>query len=248
MISGPASAGAMNFLMPSLNGGTGRDTPLPARQSGMRETEAPKGTEADAGRVPATETETVSNAQQDTKNTEDAENTEGKAALSGEEQREVEELKETDRTVRQHEQMHMAVGGNLVTSGPSFEYETGPDGKRYAVSGEVGIDTSKASTPEETVQKARKIRAAALAPAEPSAQDRRVAAMATQMEMTALRELARQRQEESKAASGNGPDAARTSTAHHQTNDQTHIRTYQQMAENPGSAGNRSGDRVSVFA
>lgn len=75
----------------------------------------------------------------------------------------------------------MAAGAGLITRGASFTYETGPDGKRYAVGGEVGIDVSGGRTPEETLAKAERIRAAALAPAEPSAQDRQVAAEADQM-------------------------------------------------------------------
>lgn len=116
--------------------------------------------------------------------------------LSQEDQRRVAELKKLDREVRQHEQAHMAVGADLVTSGPSYEYEKGPDGVRYAVSGEVGIDTSKADNPEDTLAKARHIRQTALAPADPSDQDRRVAALASQMEMSALQEIARNKQEE----------------------------------------------------
>jgi hypothetical protein len=123
--------------------------------------------------------------------------------LSAEDERRVMELKKTDRAVRQHEQAHMAAGGNLVTSGPSFEYETGPDGQRYAVAGEVHIDTSKGRTPEDTAQRAARIRAAALAPADPSGQDRSVAAQAAQMQMDALQEIARQQMEDGK---GNVPE------------------------------------------
>ncbi|MCL1860196.1 MAG: hypothetical protein FWG52_01500, partial [Proteobacteria bacterium] len=94
--------------------------------------------------------------------------------LSSADRRQVEELKSTDRAVRAHEAAHMAAGGSLVTSGASFSYETGPDGQRYAVAGEVGIDTSKGRTPEETLARADQIRAAALAPADPSGQDRAV--------------------------------------------------------------------------
>lgn len=128
----------------------------------------------------------------------------GKAAsgteLSEEALQQIADLQKTDREVRQHEQMHLAAGGGLVTSGPSYSYTRGPDGKSYAVAGEVGIDTSKGSTPEETLSKARRIQAAALAPADPSAQDRQVAAVAAQMEMAALQELARERQEAGKPA------------------------------------------------
>ncbi|MDR1228266.1 MAG: hypothetical protein LBK55_04485 [Azoarcus sp.] len=119
--------------------------------------------------------------------------------LSAAEQRQVEEMKSTDRAVRAHEAAHMAAGGSLVTSGASYSYETGPDGQRYAVAGEVGIDTSKGRTPEETLIRADQIRAAALAPADPSAQDRAVAAAAAQMAAEARAEIARARMDEGKA-------------------------------------------------
>ncbi|MDR2092389.1 MAG: hypothetical protein LBP58_03590 [Azoarcus sp.] len=122
------------------------------------------------------------------------------AELSSADQRRVEELKTTDRAVRAHEAAHMAAGGGLITSGASYSYETGPDGQRYAVAGEVGIDTSKGRTPEETLIRAERIRAAALAPADPSAQDRAVAAAAVQMAAEARTEIARARMEESKTS------------------------------------------------
>ena len=80
----------------------------------------------------------------------------------------------------------------LVRGGASFSYTTGPDDRRYAVGGEVSIDASSASTPQETIVKARQIRAAALAPAQPSAQDQSVAASAARMENEALLEIAAQ--------------------------------------------------------
>ncbi len=102
----------------------------------------------------------------------------------------VSELKARDRVVRAHEMAHMAAGAGIVTRGASFSYQTGPDGQRYAVGGEVGINTSPGRTPEETLTKADRIRAAALAPADPSGQDLRVAAEATQMAAEARQELA----------------------------------------------------------
>lgn len=113
--------------------------------------------------------------------------------LTPEEQQQVSELKKIDRQVRQHEMAHMAAGAGLVTSGASYTYSKGPDGVNYAVAGEVRIDTSPGRTPEETVTRAQRIRAAALAPADPSPQDRSVAAAATQMEMSARMEIAQQR-------------------------------------------------------
>ena len=94
-----------------------------------------------------------------------------------------------DRAVRAHEAAHKAAGGALT--GPiRFEYQSGPDGKRYAVGGEVSIDTSEvAGDPNATLLKANRIRSAALAPVDPSAQDRAVAAQAVQMATEARREI-----------------------------------------------------------
>lgn len=99
-------------------------------------------------------------------------------------------LKQRDTEVRAHEQAHVAAGGRYVTSSASYDYQTGPDGQRYAIGGEVGIDTSAVSgDPAATLEKARTVRRAALAPAEPSSQDLSVAAAATTMESNALSEL-----------------------------------------------------------
>lgn len=109
--------------------------------------------------------------------------------LTSEEQREVEKLEARDREVRAHEQAHLAAAGGLATSGAKYEYETGPDGKRYAVGGEVNITVNEGNTPEETIRNAQQARSAALAPAKPSAQDRKVAAEASAMIAEATREL-----------------------------------------------------------
>ena len=119
--------------------------------------------------------------------------------LTREEQEEVRKLKARDAEVRRHEQAHVAAGGDLVLSGPSYEYRTGPDGRRYAVGGEVQIDTSPEDDPEDTIEKAERIVRAALAPAEPSNQDRRVASQARSMALQARMELARERYEEASA-------------------------------------------------
>jgi len=108
------------------------------------------------------------------------------------EDKKVAELKERDREVRIHEQAHAAVGGQYAGA-PSFEYETGPDNQRYAVGGEVSIDVSHEKTPEETIRKMQQVKAAALAPAEPSSQDYKVASDATQKEQNARSELAKER-------------------------------------------------------
>jgi hypothetical protein len=124
--------------------------------------------------------------------------------LTPAQQREIEQLKQTDREVRQHEQAHLAVGRDLVTSGPSYTYATGPDRQRYAVGGEVSIDTSPGRSPEETIPKAQHIRATALAPAKPSAQDHSVAAQASRMESEARIELAAQQRGEASVPARGG--------------------------------------------
>ena len=116
--------------------------------------------------------------------------------LDDKERAEVQQLASADREVRAHEQAHMAAGGNLVRSGANFEYTVGPDGKRYAVGGEVTIDTSEEKDPDATLRKAGRIRQAAMAPAKPSAQDMRVAAEAAAMAVRAQQEIAKQKQDE----------------------------------------------------
>jgi hypothetical protein len=124
--------------------------------------------------------------------------------LSPEDAAQVAKLKQIDRQVRQHEQAHMAAAGGMATSGASFTYTKGPDGVSYAVGGEVGISTSPGRTPEDTIQRAQTIRAAALAPADPSGQDRAVAAQAAKMEMEARMELAQQSQDPAPQAEDQG--------------------------------------------
>ncbi|MCP4599103.1 MAG: hypothetical protein GY847_00945 [Proteobacteria bacterium] len=130
----------------------------------------------------------------------------GPVELTEEEQREVEELRERDREVRQHEQAHIAAGGPYVRGGAKYAYEQGPDNMRYAVGGEVGIDTSQGTTPQETIQKAQVVRRAALAPSNPSSQDRSVAAQATKMEAAARQELAAEHQEAVEKVGGNSTE------------------------------------------
>ena len=109
----------------------------------------------------------------------------GEKVLTEEEQKQVEELKARDTEVRAHEQAHIAAGGSS-----RYDYQTGPDGKKYAVGGEVSIDTSAVEgDPQATINKAQVILKAALAPAEPSGQDKAVASQARQMMASARKEL-----------------------------------------------------------
>ncbi|OUS29971.1 hypothetical protein A9Q99_07895 [Gammaproteobacteria bacterium 45_16_T64] len=110
----------------------------------------------------------------------------------------ISQLKARDQEVRVHEAAHAAVGGKYAGS-PSLQFTRGPDGVNYATSGEVRISTGKvAGDPQATIEKARVIRSAALAPASPSVQDRRVAAQASQLEADARVELREVKAEETK--------------------------------------------------
>ncbi|HEY0715108.1 MAG TPA: putative metalloprotease CJM1_0395 family protein, partial [Polyangia bacterium] len=104
--------------------------------------------------------------------------------LTKEQEAEVEALRQRDAEVRAHEAAHMAAAG-AMGGGASFDYQVGPDGRHYAVGGEVPVRTGHASSPEEAIRNAAQLRAAALAPAQPSAQDRAVAAEAAAMEAAA---------------------------------------------------------------
>ena len=119
-------------------------------------------------------------------------------------------MKARDAEVRRHEAAHAAVGGQYA-SAPSYEFETGPDGRQYAVSGEVSIDTSTVpGDPEATIRKMQTVKAAALAPAEPSGQDQAVAAQADAKMRQAQAELNKQKAQERQdsLSSGSAPQRA----------------------------------------
>lgn len=126
--------------------------------------------------------------------------------LSESEEAEVEELKDRDQEVRQHEQAHMAAAGPY-SRGMSLDYTTGPDSKRYVTSGHVDIDTSPVSgDPGATIAKAQVIQRAASAPAEPSSQDKKVESQARSMEMKAREDLREEQLEESQGSEVDKPE------------------------------------------
>jgi len=147
----------------------------------------------------------------------------GDEAPDEQQQQELQELKQRDAEVRRHESAHRSAGAGVVRGGATFRYQRGPDGRLYAVGGEVSVDATEGRTPEETIRKARQIRRAALAPAEPSAHDRSIAARAAAMEAQARLALVLQqvRQEAAPAADDEGeepdgedPKAARAARAY----------------------------------
>lgn len=107
----------------------------------------------------------------------------------------VDPLMDKDTEVRAHEMAHLAATGSLAHGGMKLKYQTGPDGRQYAVGGSLKIDTSEARTPEETFRKAQRIGVAALAPSIPSPQDLQVAAKASQMEARARAEIIAEKRE-----------------------------------------------------
>ncbi|MDE2599508.1 MAG: hypothetical protein KGL40_07790 [Rhodocyclaceae bacterium] len=153
---------------------------------------------AGSGREPAAE----STAGDTQKNTAGSASTEAslQTRYTPSQQRRIAELVRVDAEVRAHERAHINVGRDLIISGPSYEYTYGPDGRQYAVAGEVGIDTSPEHAPQANIDKGRHIQATALAPADPSAQDYAVATTGKALEALGYSELRSQRAAEAAAA------------------------------------------------
>ncbi|TYC75941.1 hypothetical protein FMN63_06070 [Stappia sp. BW2] len=124
------------------------------------------------------------------------------------EEKQVEKLKQRDQEVRAHELAHARVGG-AHAGAPSYTFQQGPDGKRYAIGGEVQIDTSKERTPEATIRKMQVVIRAATAPADPSSQDLKVAQQARAQISEAQAEVRQKKTEELSGDDGDGDvDAA----------------------------------------
>lgn len=121
-------------------------------------------------------------------------------------QAEVRELKSNDQKIRTHEQAHVSAGGPYAGA-TQLQFTTGPDGKRYAVAGEVQIDISAERDPSATIRKMETVKRAATAPADPSPQDMRVAQQAQAAEIQARQELTDQ------SSSGAGTGASKTTAA-----------------------------------
>jgi len=143
-------------------------------------------------------------------------------SLTLKEKMELQELQQTERNVQKHEQAHMRSARNLALSGPNYQYELGPDGKKYVVHGEINIDADiSTASEEETIEKARRVQQAALAPNDPSSKDQQSAVKARIIESKAYRKQSRndyldviiaqkeQRSEEPNEPKDFGEDAAK---------------------------------------
>jgi SprA-related family len=115
--------------------------------------------------------------------TADAESSEGTDEM-------IAKLESRNLEVLAHEATHMSAAGAFIKGGASYTYQIGPDGKSYAIGGEVSIDMSPVpGNPRATITKMMAIRAAALSPSDPSGQDMSVAAAAAQIEANARAQL-----------------------------------------------------------
>jgi len=169
-------------------------------------------------------------------------------AKTTQEQKQIDELKKIDRNVRAHEQAHLAAAGGLAISGASFSYRSGPDGKQYAVGGEVSIDVSPGRTPQETVSKAERVQAAALAPADPSAQDRSIASRAAQMKLQAQQELAQEKLQPAQGESSGNSSFPRQKSAAAEDNPSVATKGLASYRANSGISGQSSGSIVNSAA
>ena len=104
-------------------------------------------------------------------------------AISGEEkydkndyQRVLEKFKNSDSNIRTHEQAHAANGA--TTTPISYKYQMGPDGKMYAIGGEVRLDTSIPKDPKEASFKLSQIQRASNAPSDMSGADAHISIQA----------------------------------------------------------------------
>jgi len=154
----------------------------------------------------------------------------------------LQKLKRRDQEVRTHEQAHLSAAGQYAQGGATFTYQKGPDGGSYAIGGEVGIDVAKESSPQATITKMQAIKRAALAPANPSGADKRIAAQANAKESQARQELLNTQQENllrGESASNLPPEGKEARQVHKSelvassySSLKTKLASYVQMSEN----------------
>ena len=162
--------------------------------------------------------------------------------LDQEELVQLQQLKRRDIEVRSHEQAHLSAAGRYARGGASFSYQKGPDGGSYAIGEEVGIDVAKESSPEATISKMQAIKRAALAPANPSSADKRIAAQANAKESQARQELVKTQQEELLQGNARTNPLSENKVASHNTDPEliapsygglkTKLAAYEKMAAN----------------
>lgn len=138
-------------------------------------------------------------------------NLNSKELTEGEEQF-IQDLETRDAEVKAHEAAHQAAGGGM-TGAASYTYQQGPDGKMYAIGGEVPITIPSGSTPEESIKNARQAIAAAMAVNDPSPADYAVASSARMMEMQAQQQKRQEMQEEMQGREAYSTDSSQTDSS-----------------------------------
>jgi len=101
----------------------------------------------------------------------------------------IKKLEERDRAVRAHESAHVMAAGGYVMGEPTYRTVIGPDGRAYAVEGEVKINVAPVvGDPAATRRKAQILLNAAMAPAGPSGADYAALDSVNELERSALNE------------------------------------------------------------
>ncbi len=104
-------------------------------------------------------------------------------------------IKNIDRNVRLHENSHASADGVQTIGTARYKYAEGPDGKLYAVGGEVTVAVQSSGKPEDNLRAARALRSSALSSDNPSPADFAAAADAGQIEIEALSQMAKRAKE-----------------------------------------------------
>lgn len=84
-------------------------------------------------------------------------------------------LQHADAGVRVHEGLHFRAAGGVAQGIAELDFIEGPDGRYYAVAGNVDVQTSTTADPEKAKREAAAFAAAATAPGDASAQDNHAA-------------------------------------------------------------------------
>ncbi|NJD39750.1 MAG: hypothetical protein FIA89_15735 [Geobacter sp.] len=182
-LSGIAGSSYRAVMQPGVTGDPLSKRPEPGSTQSAGDTgiRLPEDRVTLSGRQPSTEQagKPGSPAEQAGKQPKPGEKTtpDGKSLEDPQIQAQIARLKQIEEKVKAHEAAHKAVGGNLASSA-SYSYTQGPDGRSYITGGEVQIDMSDGKTPQETISRMQQVIRAALAPADPSGQDRAVASAA----------------------------------------------------------------------
>jgi len=199
--------------------------------------ERPKGSEAEADDAQSTDSDEQKAAEQEgagkKAGSAPAGDSTGADGLTKEEQAEVTKLRARDTEVRAHEMAHKAAAGSLAPGAVHYDYQTGPDNRRYAVGGHVAIALSSGRTPQESLRLAEQAQRAALAPAKPSSSDRAVAAEASRQATEARAKIAEERMEDQSPEESHGaePSGSDSDTGETDAPEDPEVRTHRRMVE-----------------